>query len=44
MDSYFIRRVVFHPKTIPALPVGGIPSKYQRHKKVFSEEESQRLP
>ncbi len=43
-SNYFIGRVVFHPKAIPAIPVGGIPSKYQRHKKVFSEEESQRLP
>src|SRR5258707_11029942 len=43
-DNYFLGRIIFHPKKIPAAPVGGIPSKYQRHKKVFSEEESQRLP
>ncbi len=43
-SNYFIGRVVFHPKVIPTTPVRGIPSKYQRHKKVFSEEESQRLP
>src|SRR5258708_19472932 len=43
-DSYFLGRIIFHPKRIPAAPVGGIPSKYQRHKKVFSEQESQRLP
>ena len=43
-DNYFLGRIIFHLKKIPAAPVGGIPSKYQRHKKVFSEEESQRLP
>ena len=43
-NDYFIGRVTFHPKAIPTIPIGGIPSKYQRHKKVFSEEESQRLP
>src|SRR5260370_31440982 len=42
--NYFLGRIIFHPKKIPAAPIGGIPSKYQRHKKVFSEEESQRLP
>ena len=44
MDNYFLGRVILHPKAIPMIPIGGIPSKYQRHKKVFSEEESQRLP
>ncbi len=43
MNNYFLGRVVFHPKVIPAPPIGGIPSKYQRHQKVFSEEELQRL-
>src|SRR5258707_602335 len=43
-DNYFLGRIIFHLKKITAAPVGGIPSKYQRHKKVFSEEESQRLP
>src|SRR5712692_5588164 len=38
-NNYFLGRVVLHPKRIPAAPIGGIPSKYQRHKKVFSEEE-----
>ena len=42
--DYFLGRIVFHPKRIPAAPIGGIPHKYQRHSKVFSEEESQRLP
>ncbi len=44
MDNYFLGRVILHPKVIPAAPIGGIPSKYQRHKKVFSKEELQRLP
>ncbi len=43
-SNYFLGRIVFHPKKIPAAPIGGIPPKYQRHNKVFSEEESQRLP
>src|SRR5258708_7414106 len=42
--DYLLGRIVFHPKKIPATPVGGMPHKYQRHSKVFSEEESQRLP
>src|SRR5258708_28074531 len=42
--NYFLGRVILHPKAIPVAPIGGIPSKYQRHKKVFSKEESQRLP
>ncbi len=42
--NYFIRRVIFHPKAIPAAPIGRITPEYQRHRKVFSEEESQRLP
>ncbi len=44
MDNYFLRRITIYPKAIPAAPIGGIPSKYRRHKKVFSEEELQRLP
>src|SRR5258707_7280691 len=44
MDSYFLRRIIFHPKKIPMVPIGGIPSKYLRHTKVFSEDESLRLP
>src|SRR5260370_16677565 len=42
--DYFLGRIIFHPKKIPAAPIGGIPPKYQKHGKVFSEEESQRLP
>jgi len=41
---YYIGRVIFHPKRIPATPAKGIPAEYRRHHKVFSEEESQRLP
>src|SRR5258708_17013564 len=43
-SNYFLGRVILHPRAIPAGPIGGIPPKYQRHKKVFSKEESQRLP
>ncbi len=39
-SKYYIGRVIFHPKKIPAAPIGGIPTEYQRHQKVFSEEES----
>ena len=44
MGDYFLGRIIFHPKETPAAPIGGIPPKYQRHNKVFSEKESQRLP
>ena len=40
-SEYYIGRVIFHPKKIPATPIGGIPIEYQQHRKVFSEEESQ---
>ncbi len=43
-SEYYIGRVVFHPKRIPATPIKGIPAEYRRHQKVFSEEESQQLP
>ncbi len=42
--EYYIGRVIFHPKKIPATPIGGIPAEYQQHKKVFSEEKLQWLP
>jgi hypothetical protein len=29
---------------IPVKPIPGIPAEFTRHKKVFSEEDSQRLP
>ena len=43
-SEYYIGRVIFHLKRIPATPVAGIPAEYRRHQKVFSEEESQCLP
>ena len=43
-SEYYIGRVIFHPKRIPATPVAGIPAEYRQHQKVFSEEESQCLP
>ncbi len=39
--EYYIGRVTFHLKKIPAAPIGGIPAEYQWHQKVFSEEKSQ---
>src|SRR5713226_4245869 len=44
LGKYYIGRVIFHPKKIPAAPVGGILTEYQQHRKVFSKEESQQLP
>ncbi len=29
LSEYYIGRVIFHPKKIPATPVGGIPTEYQ---------------
>ncbi len=43
-SEYYIGRVIFHPKRIPAEPIKGIPTEYRWHQKVFSEEESQWLP
>ncbi len=40
-SKYYIGRVIFHPKKIPATPIGGIPAEYQQHRKVFSKEELQ---
>jgi len=28
-DEYYIGRVIFHPKKIPAAPINGIPAEYQ---------------
>ncbi len=42
--KYYIGRVIFHPKAIPATPIKGLLMEYQQHKKVFSKEELQRLP
>ena len=43
-DRYFIGRVTFLPKQLQQEEVKGIPDEFKRHKKVFSEEQSQRLP
>ena len=46
-DQYYIGRVTFHPKPTRDTPeesLEGIPDEYKRHKKVFSELLSQRLP
>jgi hypothetical protein len=43
-SAYFIGRVLLHPWAIPAKPILGIPAEFARHRKVFSEEDSQRLP
>lgn len=43
-DRYYIGRVTIHPKVLRTEGTGGIPKEYQKHRKVFSEEESQRLP
>ena len=43
-NQYFIGRVTFHHPTTPSTPDPRVPAEYQRHGKVFSEEESQRLP
>ena len=43
-DRYFIGRVTFLPKQLRQEEVEGIPNEFKRHKKVFSEEQSQRLP
>jgi hypothetical protein len=43
-SAYFIRRVLLHPQAILAKPIPGVPAEFARHWKVFSEEDSQRLP
>jgi hypothetical protein len=43
-STYFIRRVLLHPQAIPAKPILGILAEFTRHRKVFSKEDSQRLP
>jgi reverse transcriptase-like protein len=42
-STYFIRKLLLHLWAIPAKPIPGIPAEFTRHKKVFSEEDSQRL-
>ena len=41
-EHYFVGRVTFHLE--PEEEIKGIPDEYKRHKKVFSEQKSQRLP
>jgi reverse transcriptase-like protein len=43
-SAYFIGRVLLHPQAIPAKPIPGVPTEFARHRKVFSKEDSQRLP
>jgi hypothetical protein len=43
-STYFIGKVLLHPRAIPAKPIPGVPAEFTRHRKVFSEEDSQRLP
>jgi hypothetical protein len=42
-SAYFIGRVLLHPQAIPAKPIPGVPAEFTRHRKVFSEEDFQRL-
>ena len=43
-DQYFIGQVTFHNSAAPSTEPPKVPAEYQRHSKVFSEEESQCLP
>jgi hypothetical protein len=43
-SAYFIRRVLLHPWAILAKPIPRVLEEFARHRKVFSEEDSQRLP
>jgi reverse transcriptase-like protein len=43
-STYFIGKVLLHPQAIPAKPIPRVPAEFARHRKVFSEEDSQRLP
>jgi hypothetical protein len=43
-SAYFIGRVLLHPQAILAKPIPGVPAEFARHRKVFSKEDSQRLP
>jgi hypothetical protein len=43
-STYFIGKVLLHPRAIPVKPIPGVPVEFARHRKVFSEEDSQRLP
>ena len=44
-DRYFIARIAFHdPTSPPDADLSKIPTEFHRHAKVFSEQQSQRLP
>jgi reverse transcriptase-like protein len=43
-STYFIRKVLLHLWAIPVKLIPGVPAEFTRHRKVFSEEDSQRLP
>jgi hypothetical protein len=43
-DQYYIGAITIHPKNPKPQQLLEIPTEYQRHRKVFSEEQSQRLP
>jgi hypothetical protein len=42
-STYFIGKVLLHLWAIPAKLIPGVPAEFARHRKVFSEEDSQRL-
>jgi hypothetical protein len=43
-STYFIRKVLLHSWPIPAKLIPGVLAEFAGHRKVFSEEDSQRLP
>ena len=43
-NQYYIGSVTIHPHSPETPPTHQLPKEYERHKKVFSEEQSQRLP
>ena len=43
-DQYYIGAATIHPRNPKVQQPEEIPTEYQKHKKVFSEEQSQRLP
>ena len=43
-DQYFIGQVTFNQEGRKEETIPGLPQEYQRHHKIFSEQESQRLP
>ena len=43
-DQYFIGQVMFNQTNQTTEQIPGLPKEYQRHHKIFSEQELQRLP